>query len=191
MCRARCARRTPSRCQSNDWQPTKLAMIFGRKVTKRHRGNLETVIEHLDLQNPVIRSYCRDGSIKQYVRDHRDLCTRGHAQQRAGLGNCVNSPNRHICRTANAFPGSSSIIRDCSRSGMPSSASRSLRAAIRSLPGISIRPLRLPSTRPPPVSTRLPALRSVETSSQALVDRVEHSRRYRLRLQGYRICLVS
>ena len=56
-------------------QPTKLAMIFGRKITKRHRGKLETVIEDLDLPNPVIRSYCRDGSIKQYVRDHLALRT--------------------------------------------------------------------------------------------------------------------
>ena len=50
-------------------------MIFGRKITKRHRGKLETVIEDLDLPNPVIRSYCRDGSIKQYVRDHLGLRT--------------------------------------------------------------------------------------------------------------------
>jgi len=56
-------------------QPTKLATIFGRKVTKRYRGKLETVIEDLDLPNPVIRSYCRDGSIKQYVRDHLALRT--------------------------------------------------------------------------------------------------------------------
>ena len=50
-------------------QPTTLATLFGRKVTKRYRGKLETVIEDLDLPNPVIRSYCRDGSIKQYVRN--------------------------------------------------------------------------------------------------------------------------
>ena len=56
-------------------QPTKLATIFGRKVTKRYRGKLETVIEDLDLPNPVIRSYCRDGSVKQYVRDHLTLRT--------------------------------------------------------------------------------------------------------------------
>ena len=56
-------------------QPTKLATIFGRKITKRHRGKLETIIEDLDLPNPVIRSYYRDGSIKQYVRDHRLLRT--------------------------------------------------------------------------------------------------------------------
>jgi hypothetical protein len=56
-------------------QPTKLAAVFGRKVTKRYRGKLETLIEDLDLPNPVIRSYYRDGSIKQYVRDHLVLRT--------------------------------------------------------------------------------------------------------------------
>jgi hypothetical protein len=56
-------------------QPTKLATIFGRRVTKRYRGKLETLIENLDLPNPVIRSYYRDGSIKQYVRDHLLLRT--------------------------------------------------------------------------------------------------------------------
>ena len=56
-------------------QPTKLAAVFGRKVTKRYRGKLETLIEDLDLPNPVIRSYYRDGSIKQYVRDHLLLRT--------------------------------------------------------------------------------------------------------------------
>jgi hypothetical protein len=34
-------------------QPTKFASIFGRKVTKRYRGKLETLIENLDLPNPV------------------------------------------------------------------------------------------------------------------------------------------
>jgi hypothetical protein len=56
-------------------QPTKLATIFGRKVTKRYRGKLETVIEDLELPNPVIRSYYREGSVKQYVRDHLALRT--------------------------------------------------------------------------------------------------------------------
>jgi len=44
-------------------------------VTRRYRGKLETLIEDLDLPNPVIRSYYRDGSIKQYVRDHLILRT--------------------------------------------------------------------------------------------------------------------
>jgi hypothetical protein len=63
-------------------QPTKLATIFGRRVTKRYRGKLETLIENLALPHPVIRSYYRDGSIKQYVRDHllRTEATSNHVR---------------------------------------------------------------------------------------------------------------
>lgn len=67
-------------------QPTKLATIFGRKITKRHRGKLETIIEDLDLPNPVIRSYYRDGSIKQYVRDHLLLRTEATSNNVADFG---------------------------------------------------------------------------------------------------------
>jgi hypothetical protein len=67
-------------------QPTKLAMIYGRRVTKRYRGKLETVIEDLDLPNPVIRSYYRDGSVKQYVRDHLGLRTEATSNNTADFG---------------------------------------------------------------------------------------------------------
>jgi hypothetical protein len=50
-------------------QPNKLTVIFGRKVSRYHAGKLQTVIEHLDLPNPVIRSHYKNGFIKQYVRD--------------------------------------------------------------------------------------------------------------------------
>jgi hypothetical protein len=56
-------------------QPNKLTVIFGRKVTKQYRGKLQTVIEDLDLPNPVIRSHYRNGFVKQYVRDHLLLRT--------------------------------------------------------------------------------------------------------------------
>src|SRR6201988_5421943 len=49
-------------------------MIFGRKVTKYYNGKLQTVIEDIDLPNPVIRSHYGKGFLKQYVRDH--LCLR-------------------------------------------------------------------------------------------------------------------
>ena len=52
-------------------QPNKFTTIFG----KLHHGNLQTVIEHMDLANPVIRSHYRNGFIKQYVRDHLILRT--------------------------------------------------------------------------------------------------------------------
>jgi hypothetical protein len=52
-------------------QPQKITMIFGRKVTKEYKGKLQTVIEDLDLPNPVIRSHYGHGFAKQYVRDNR------------------------------------------------------------------------------------------------------------------------
>jgi hypothetical protein len=56
-------------------QPNKITTIFGRRVTKQYRGELKTVIEDMDLPNPVIRSHYRSGFIKQYVRDHLNLRT--------------------------------------------------------------------------------------------------------------------
>ncbi len=56
-------------------QPNKITTIFGRRVTRQYRGELKTVIEDLDLPNPVIRSHYRSGFIKQYVRDHLNLRT--------------------------------------------------------------------------------------------------------------------
>ena len=55
-------------------QPSKITIIFGRKVTKYYKGKLQTVIEDLDLPNPVIRTHYAHGSLKQYVHDH--LCLR-------------------------------------------------------------------------------------------------------------------
>jgi len=55
-------------------QPKKITIIFGRKVTKQYKGKLQTVIEDLELPNPVIRSHYGKGFLKQYVRDH--LCLR-------------------------------------------------------------------------------------------------------------------
>ena len=41
----------------NIGQPKKITTIFGRKVTKEYKGKLQSVIEDLDLPNPVIRSH--------------------------------------------------------------------------------------------------------------------------------------
>lgn len=56
-------------------QPNKITVIFGRKITKGYRGKLQTVIEDINLPNPVIRSHYGHGFIKQYVRDHLVLRT--------------------------------------------------------------------------------------------------------------------
>ncbi|MCC6367064.1 MAG: hypothetical protein IT165_26385, partial [Bryobacterales bacterium] len=44
----------------NIGQPKKITTIFGRKVTKEYMGKLQSVIEDLDLPNPVIRSHYDD-----------------------------------------------------------------------------------------------------------------------------------
>jgi hypothetical protein len=56
-------------------QPTKLTVIFGRRITRYHQGKLQTVIEDLNLPNPVIRSHYGNGFLKQYVRDRYILRT--------------------------------------------------------------------------------------------------------------------
>jgi hypothetical protein len=59
----------------NIGQPKKITTIFGRRVTKEYKGKLQSVIEDLDLPNPVIRSHYGKGFAKQYVRDDRILRT--------------------------------------------------------------------------------------------------------------------
>ncbi len=56
-------------------QPNKITVIFGRRISKHHRGKLQTEIEDMNLPNPVIRSHYANGFIKQYVRDHLILRT--------------------------------------------------------------------------------------------------------------------
>jgi hypothetical protein len=56
-------------------RPDKITVIFGRKVSSRYRGKLQTEIEDMHLPNPVIRSHYGNGFIKQYVRDHLILRT--------------------------------------------------------------------------------------------------------------------
>jgi len=56
-------------------QPDSLRLIFGRRIHKRYRGKLQTVIEDMHLGNPVIRIHYKHGFLKQYVRDGRILRT--------------------------------------------------------------------------------------------------------------------
>jgi len=59
----------------NIGQPKKITTTFGRKVTKEYKGKLQSVIEDLELPNPVIHSHYGHGFAKQYVRDDRLLRT--------------------------------------------------------------------------------------------------------------------
>jgi hypothetical protein len=52
-------------------QPDKIILLFGLKVTKSYRGRLQTTLEDLNLGSPVIQSYYKSSSAKQYMPDTR------------------------------------------------------------------------------------------------------------------------
>jgi hypothetical protein len=209
-------------------QPTKLAMIFGRRITKRHRGKLETLIEDLDLPNPVLRSYCRDGSIKQYVRDHFGLRTEATSnnvtdfgvpkaldslpQLRQAMGAVVDrylTVQQDILETfidrgqlreltqpthlpnGKRVPGLKldhprqlglmhALVRFAHIVNADTFTTRDLHPAAAAALDFSTDQYRLASLR-----YDLSKLRA-----KRLVEKVEHSRRYRLLPEGYRLCVL-
>jgi hypothetical protein len=209
-------------------QPTKLAAIFGRKVTRRHRGKLETRIEDLDLPNPVIRSYFRDGAIKQYVRDHLVLRTEPVTNnvRDYGVTKAIDSLPQLRAQLSTVTDRYLTVQQDVLESFVDRGQLRQLAAPTRLANGKRIPGLKLDhprqlavmhalvrfahiaaqdtfTTRDLHVSTaaalevtpdeyRLSALRYDlwKLRAKGLVDRVPHTRRYRLRPEGYRICVV-
>lgn len=209
-------------------QPTKLATIFGRKITKRHRGKLETIIEDLDLPNPVIRSYYRDGSIKQYVRDHLLLRTEATSNNVRDFG--VPKAIDHVpeLRTAMAAVTDRylTVQQDILETFVDRGQLRRLAEPTRlpngkRIPGLKLdhprqlalmhalvrfahiaagdtfttRDLHEPTAAAldmPPDQYRLASLRYdlSKLRAKGLVERVPHSRRYRLLPHGYSICLL-
>jgi hypothetical protein len=209
-------------------QPTKLAMIFGRKITKRHRGKLETIIEDLDLPNPVIRSYCRDGSIKQYVRDHLALRTEATSNNVTDFGVPKAIDSLPELRTAMATVTDRylTVQQDILETFIDRGQLRQLAEPTRLANGKRIPGLKLDHPRQLALMHALvrfahiagrdtfttkdlhPAAAAVLNSTtdqyrlgslrydlsklraKRLVEKVQHSRRYRLLPQGYRICVL-
>jgi hypothetical protein len=209
-------------------QPTKLATIFGRKITKRHRGKLETIIEDLDLPNPVIRSYYRDGSITQYVRDHRLLRTEATSNNVTDIGVPKAIASVPPLRTAMAAVTDRylTVQQDILETFVDRGQLRQLAEPTRlpngkRIPGLKLdhprqlalmhalvrfahiaagdtfttRDLHEPTAAALDMTTdqyRLASLRYdlSKVRAKGLVERVPHSRRYRLLPQGYSICLV-
>lgn len=209
-------------------QPTKLATIFGRKVTRRHHGKLETIIEDLDLPNPVIRSYYRDGSIKQYVRDHLLLRTEATSNNVADFG--LPKALEHVPQLRQTMAAVTdrylTVQQDILETFVDRGQLRQLAEPTRLPNGKRIPGLKLDHPRQLAVMHALvrvahiaasdtfttrdlhaPAAAALDTTpdqyrlaslrydlsklrAKGLVERVPHSRRYRLLPQGYRLCLV-
>jgi hypothetical protein len=78
--------------------PDKVAILFGRRVTRRTNGGLKTQILDHDLGQPVIRSEYKSNSIKQYVRDHLVLRTETASYPTPDLGVGQNVENLEALR---------------------------------------------------------------------------------------------
>jgi hypothetical protein len=74
--------------------PDKIALIFGRRITKRTDAGLKTLILDHDLGLPVIRSEYKSSSIKQYARDNLVLRTETTSYHTPDLG--VNKGVEHL-----------------------------------------------------------------------------------------------
>jgi hypothetical protein len=209
-------------------QPTKLANIFGRKVTKRYRGKLETLIEDLDLPNPVIRSYYRDGSIKQYVRDHLLLRTEATSNNVRDFGvpkaiEAVPQLRQAMVAVTDRYQA---VQQDILETFVDRGQLRQLAAPTqlpngKRVPGLKLdhprqlalmhalvrfahiaagdtfttRDLHAPAAAALDATTDQFSLASLrydlsKLRAKGLVERLPHSRRYRLLPQGYTICLV-
>jgi hypothetical protein len=209
-------------------QPNKITVIFGRKITKQYRGKLQTVIEDMDLPNPVIRSHYGNGFIKQYVRDHVLLRTEPAS----------NNVNDYGCRKAienlpqvrenmgtvieNYYNVQQDILETfIDRGQMRKLAQPTILSNGKRIPGLKLDHPRqlalmhalvrfshiaaqntfttveiygdtLAALELSPTAYGLGSLRYdlSKLRAKGLVDKLPHSRRYRLSRDGYSICLV-
>jgi hypothetical protein len=56
-------------------RPDNITTVFGRRVTSHYQGKLQTTLQDLHIQSPLIRSHYGHGGVKQYVRDNADART--------------------------------------------------------------------------------------------------------------------
>src|SRR6516164_9241320 len=209
-------------------QPNKITIIFGRKITKQHRGKLQTEIEDMHLPNPVIRSHYRNGFIKQYVRDHLILRTE------ASTNNVTDYGVRKAVDNLAALRSTLSAVNDnyltvqqdiletfIDRGQLQSLTQPTITATGKRIPGLKLdNPRQLALMRAlvrfshvaagnafttaelyPRVLDALGATADRYTlgslrydlsklRAKGLLDKLPHSRRYRLLPNGYSICLV-
>lgn len=209
-------------------QPNKITVIFGRKVTRRYRGQLQTVIEDLDLPNPVIRSHYGHGFVKQYVRDHVLLRTEPSTNHVGdyGIKKAVDNLPALRAKLNIVVDNYLNVQQDILETFVDRGQLRELAAPTilpngKRLPGLKLDHPRLlalmhavvrfahvptgyvfttrdlyPATLAALGATVRPyTLASLrydlaKLRGKGLVDKLPHSRRYRLRPEGYRICVV-
>ncbi len=209
-------------------QPKQLTVIFGRRITKRHGGKLQTTIEDLNLGNPVIRSHYQNGLIKQYVRDHRLLRTEPATNDVTDYGvdkaveNLPELRQKLQSITQNYLNIQQDILETFADGGQLRHLSQpTLLANGKRIPGLKLdQPGQLalmqalvrfsyiaaggtfttPELHPSTAAAlgcstaayKLGSLRYdlSKLRAKGLVEKIPHSRRYRLLPEGYRLCVV-
>ena len=209
-------------------QPKKITMIFSRKVTKQYKGKLQTVIEDLDLPNPVIRSHYGHGFAKQYVRDSRLLRTEPATNDVRDYGvnkDVENLPQLRQMMSAiidNYHNAQQDILETfVDRGQLRKLAEPTILANGKRIPGLKLdHPRQLAVMHAlvrfaniaagsgfRSVDVYIPALEALGANpsqytlasfrydlsklrAKGLVEKIPHSRRYRLIGKGYSVCLI-
>jgi len=210
-------------------QPNKLTLIFGRRVTRRHGGKLQTVIEDLNLPNPVIRSHYRKGFLKQYVRDRFILRTEtatNNISTDYGIGKAVENLSQLRQRLSGIIDRYLEVQQDIletfvDREQLHQLTQPTILPNGRRIPGLKLDqprqlalmhsllrfcylaaegtfttrdlyPQTLQALQMTPEQYKLASLRYDlwKLRAKGLVEKIAHSRRYRLLAHGYQICLV-
>lgn len=213
----------------NIGRPDKLTVIFGRRVSKRYQGKLQTEIEDLHLGNPVMRSYYKNGFAKHYVRDH-DVLRIEAATNNVYKDYGINKAVENLPALRQALQGITTRYQDVQQDILETFVDRgelttlgrpTVLANGKRIPGLRLdhpRQLAVMSSLvrfshvaagdtfttaelqlgitealgAPTTECKLGSVRYELSKLRAkgLVERIPHSRRYRLLPNGYRICLV-
>jgi|SRR5690242_441643 hypothetical protein len=209
-------------------QPDKITVIFGRKITSRHGGKLQTEIEDMHLPNPVVRSHYGNGFIKQYVRDHVLLRTEAATNNvhDYGVNKAVENLPRLREKLASINDTYQDIQQDILETFIDRGQLRKLAEATvlphgKRIPGLKldhprqlalmhalvrfahiaagstfttaeIHPYVVEALGSTASNYRLASLRYdlSKLRAKALVEKLSHSRRYRIPASGYSVCLV-
>jgi hypothetical protein len=209
-------------------RPDKITVIFGRKITSRHRGKLQTEIEDMHLPNPVIRSHYGHGFIKQYVRDHCLLRTEAATNNvhdygvNKGVENLPALRQKLSAINENYLQVQQDILETFLDGGQLRKLSEPSRLANgRRIPGLrldhprqlalmhalvrfayiaagctfttaELHPYVVEALGCSPANYTLASLRYdlSKLRAKALVEKLPHSRRYRLLSCGYSLCLI-
>jgi hypothetical protein len=209
-------------------QPNKITVIFGRKVTRQYRGKLQTVIEDIQLPNPVIRSHYANGFIKQYVRDHLLLRTEAATNNvnDYGVKKAVENLPKLRQRLASINDNYLNIQQDILETFVDRGQLRQLAAPAilpngKRIPGLKLdHPRQIALMHALVLFTHVAAGNTFSTAellgptvdalgcspiqytlaslrydlsklrAKGLVEKIPHTRKYRLLPQGYSLCLV-